>query len=381
MDFTAIQQVIEARTPERSAQTLRSAVWWTLVAIAGFLIVDSAIFRSGWYSKYLSPDSTTGEVEYHLLWLNRMPPAKTPSIVVVGDSRIAEGFSSRVANGATGGGINFVNLGMPGATPRVWYYTLRDADPARNRFSVIAIMLDQYSDQDAGEEGQNRTPDMNYLAQRLRLSDCWDFAQSWDDAALRKTALTGCLFPGTRLRSDVADFLSNIRLRLRRASDWRNNGARYQSDYTGIPMDLTGLWVDWPTRTIHFPAGLTNQQTETIRTAVLPHPEPQTGALTRYRQRWLGGITDLYRNSSTRIVFFEIPRAPVPVPDAKEPARFVNSVVARPQVSVLPENAFRELEHPEVFADGYHLNQKGRVVFSALLAHTLQAEAAPAQRR
>jgi hypothetical protein len=175
----------------------------------------------------------------------------------------------------------------------------------------------------------------------------------------------------------VKDFLSNIHKRIVRARDWRNNGARYIADYPGRAIYLTGLSADWTTRTIHFPPGLTGTQKKLIESTVMPETnDPQTGELTRYRTRWLGGIVDLYRNSSTRIIFFEIPRAPLRVPDAPGPARFVNAIAARPHISVLPEDSFRDLEDPATFADGLHMNEKGRPIFSARVGRILQARQA-----
>lgn len=359
------------RTASYPQRSLRYAVWWSLAAVFSFLALDAAIFRSGWYSNFLEPNSTTGQVEYHLMWLRRAAPAKVPEVLVIGDSRIAEGFSARTAAAAVHDALHFTNFGMPGSSPRVWYYVLRDADPTRHRFSRIVLALDHYSDEDWGEDIRNRREDLNYLAERLKPTDCRDFAHSFPDRTLKPAILAGCLFPATVLRPDVLAFLSNIPDRLARAGDWRNNGAGYIDGYGGKPEELTGLTVDEEKHTIHFPPDLKDWQTNTIKNTVLPDTVPQTGALTSYRKLWLGRILDLYKGTGATVVFLQIPRAPWPIPDSKVPARFLDSIAGRPGVEVLPSDTFKSLETPELFADGLHLNHKGRPMFSTILAEKL----------
>jgi hypothetical protein len=339
-----------------------------------YLGLEAAVFRSGWYNNCLEPNSTTGQVEYNLHWLRRAPQPKVPDVLVVGDSRIAEGFSTRIAQATVHDRLHFTNFGMPGSSPRVWYYALRDADPKRNRFSTIVVALDRYSDEDGLEDPRDRPTDLNYLLGRLGFSDCYGFSKSFADRTMRRGILTGCFLKGTVLRSDVRDFLADIPGRLDRAEDWRNKGAGYIAGYGGKPEELTGLTVDREKHTIHFPPDLKDWQTRTIQNTVFPDPAPQNGALTRYRTQWLGGILNLYKDSATRIVFIQIPRAPWPGTDASAPARFVKSVEGNPRLTVLPAGTFEDLERPEIFADGLHLNHAGRELFSARLAEKLAGQ-------
>jgi len=347
---------------------LRGAVAGTLIGLLAFAAAEGFLFRSGWYSKYLEPNSTTGTVEYNMFWLRRALPPKVPDVLVVGDSRIAEGFSANTATAAAGGKVHFTNLGMPGTSPRVWYYALRDLDRDHNRFSAIAIAFDRYSDFNGAQVVANQVADLNYLAGRLRLTDCWDFSRSFTRKDLQRKMLTGCLIRGLTLRDDVLAFLSDIPGRLARTKDWRNNGASYVAGYGGKPEELTGLTFDAATKNIHFPPGLKSWQTETVTSTLMQDVWPQTGEITAYRTKWLGRILDLYKNSPTRIVFFQLPNSPLPIPEPPEPARFIESVKLRPRLTILPRDTFRDLERPEWFADGLHLNHAGRQVFSEKLA-------------
>jgi hypothetical protein len=344
------------------------AVAGTLIGLILFACVEAAIFRSGWYSKYLEPYSMAGQVEYNLFWLQRARRPKVPDIAIVGDSRMAEGFSARAANEAAGGAVHFTHLGISGTMPRVWYYLLRDADKNRNRFAAIVIPFDHYSDFDPPEEFQNRENDFAFLSARLNLSDCWGFSQTFLQSDLRHRTFTECLIRGLAMRPDVQAFLANIPDRLKRAKDWRNQGAIYINDYAGKPEDLKGLTFNPSTKTVHFPPGARAGQIDTARATLMPALGPQTGAVTAYRRQWIGGILDLYKNSSTQIIFIRIPNAPLPITESTEPERFIDSVRSRPRLTVLPAGMFVDLERPELFADGLHLNHEGRLLFSGELA-------------
>ena len=69
-----------------------------------------------------------------------------------------------------------------------------------------------------------------------------------------------------------------------------------------------------------------------------------------------------------------MPRGPLPFPDATEPARFVNQAVTQRGVSALPADLFHDLERPDLFADGLHLNVTGRNLFSTRLGQRIAAE-------
>ncbi len=162
---------------------------------------------------------------------------------MLGDSRIAEGFSSRDADSVAGNKVHFWNFGMGGTSPRIWYYVLRDADPTRRRFRAIAIALDHYSDEDEFDSRPNRLIDLNFIIGRLRLTDCPDFAASMVSPEFKAKALAGCLFKGIPLRSDAQEFLLNVSDRIKRSKEWRNQGLFYINDYQGRDRES-----EWPVR-------------------------------------------------------------------------------------------------------------------------------------
>jgi hypothetical protein len=358
----------KARTRDQKVFFRSPALLWTVASLLLFLTIESLVFRVGWYSKYMEPDSSAGSVETYLHWLKRFPHGNAPEVMVMGDSRIAEGLSARQAGAAVGNRIRFWNFGIGGTSPRVWYYMLRDADPTRSRFAAIVLPLDEYSDEDSWDSPEDRLIDLNFVIGRLRVTDCADFASSMKSSEFKARALSGCLFKGITLRRDAQEFLQHVPDRIKRTKDFRINGLSYLDDYGGSNDDLRGLSADFVHRTIHFPPGLSTQRHTSIQDMVMRVPAPQTGEKTRYRELWLGRILDLYEDSPTRIIFLELPRAPVPRPESQQPARFLRSALGRPHVSALPSGMFRDLERPEVFFDGLHLNKTGRTLFSERLA-------------
>jgi hypothetical protein len=362
----------KARVPDQRVFFRSPALVWTVASLLLFLTAESLVFRLGWYNKYLEPDSSGGQVEGYLYWLKRFPHAKQPEVLVMGDSRIAEGFSARGAGAATGKQIRFWNFGIGGTTPRIWYYVLRDADPTRRRFAAIVLPIDEYADEDKWDSAQDRLIDLNYVIGRLRVTDCEDFASSMKSADFKAKALSGCLLKGIAIRRDAQEFLVNIKDRIKRTRDFRINGLFYVDDYKGRDEDLHGLSADFVHRTIHYPPGLSPLRHTTVEAMVMSPLAPQGGELTRYRKLWLGRILDLYKDSPTKIIFLELPRAPVPKPESPLPARFLQWAKSRPNVSALPSATFRDLERPDVFFDGLHLNKIGRGLFTEKLATQVQ---------
>ena len=358
-----------SQDPEQRRQPkLRDAVLWTALSIFAYFLIDAVLFRSGWYLQFLEPNSTTGQVELRLYSLLNRTHSVCPEVLVIGDSRIAQGFSAPKADAAVQNRIHFDNAGIGGTTPRSWYYMIRDIDPTARRFAAVVLPLDDYSDKDGVEDLSGRAEDLNYVIGRLRITDCLPFANSINIPNLRLQIFTGCIFKGIPLRQDLKDLAVHYDSRIRSAKAWRLYGAKWADGYGGNPVSVSGITADWANRRLNFPPGLNDFQKMSIQATVMPPDVPQTGALTHYRNQWFGRILGLYKDSSTRVVFVEIPRTPISRPDSVAPARFLASVRSRARVFILPSNTFRDLEKPELFADGLHLNSDGQPLFSKRLA-------------
>ncbi len=319
---------------------LRNLAPW-LAGFCTLFALDAALFRTPYYRRILEPDSYAGQMERVLR------AAGNQSIAVLGDSRIAEGFSPRVADQRQPA-FRFLNAAVPGTTPRCWYYLLRDLDPKPGRFKKIVLPVDAYEDEDGGWEWADRTLDLNFLAARLRLTDTLTVTASFHAADTRWNALLACLLKGLLLREDLQAFLAHPGLRLDKAALYRASGAEWAYNYDGNAKDLTGA---------------------VLRDPSPRQPSPQTGLYAAYRREWFGRIVSRYKKSGTSILFLRLPRGPV-APSVSR-ARPGSSIRGFAGVTVLPENLFEFLEAPEYFFDELHLNARGRRLFSTQLADVL----------
>ena len=110
------------------------------------MLVDLSLFRSGLYYRWAEPDSTAGSVVRAQMTIRHDYEPDRRNVLVLGNSRIGEGFSALLADAASGNDdLHFINGSIAGTTPRVWYYLLRAIDPDANRFSAIALMVDSTS--------------------------------------------------------------------------------------------------------------------------------------------------------------------------------------------------------------------------------------------
>ena len=101
------------------------------------LALQALVYRSGLYYRVADPKSNTGAVVNALLILEQhyQPGART--VLVLGDFRIVEGFSGPLAQGD--GRLRFIALGVPGSSPRTWYYLLREI--VRRGYAFEGVVL------------------------------------------------------------------------------------------------------------------------------------------------------------------------------------------------------------------------------------------------
>ena len=98
---------------------------------------ESLLYRSGAYFAIAEPDSNAGAVVNALLVLDRHFRPGVRTVLVLGDSRVAEGFSGPLAR--AGSEVDFISLSIPGSTPRTWYYLLREINRRGYRYEAVLI--------------------------------------------------------------------------------------------------------------------------------------------------------------------------------------------------------------------------------------------------
>jgi hypothetical protein len=354
------------RAPDRRAlgKILRMAV---ASAFALFLL-DAAMFRTGFYVRYLEPESYAGNFEATLTAGLEKQFKRPHHVLVLGDSQIAEGFSSKVADEAgAAAGWEFFNAAVGGAAMRCWYYMVRDLDPDRTRFDVIVLPLRGYSDVADAENRADRD-DPRWVIGRLRLSDIAEFSSSFTTPLARLQAIRETLFQGLVYRRDLREFLRDPATRIGHVNDCRAACADSFYGYEGRAENLNGVWMDWPTNTLHFP----DRVSPAVRAEMKLHTNYRqwsVGFERAYRKLWLGRIIELYRGTPAKIVIISLPYRPFPIPYSwkGDSDSFTSQASKNSQVAILDEQLFEDLERPEFFFDVFHLNRTGRVLFTKRL--------------
>lgn len=337
-----------------------------LGAVALFFALDSAAFRTGWYASILELNSTAGFLQSSLWVEQHRTPSGASEVLALGDSRIP--LKPHVADDA-GTRLRFFTIAVPGTTPRCWYYMLREADPAARRYAAIVIPFDTYDDR-WWEDPRGREMDIRYLAPLVSFGDLFEFAFSYPEWRERGTAAATVLFKGMVYREDFQDFLVRHRWRLLVARDLKSRPSGWRYDAPWDSESLAGIAVDWMAGTVSLPDHLSTEKAKAVREVLLQAPPPVNPAFAEYRRKWFGKILARYRGSPTRIVFVRLARGPVVRPGlATDPTSSIREFGARPEVAIVDEHRFDELERPELFGDALHMNQSGAEEFSRMLAH------------
>ncbi len=349
-----------------------SALVFVMIALP--LILDQLVFR-GVYLSFLEPKSTAGMtlLARSIQSANYAPGKK--NILILGDSRITEGFSARIANEiGTPEGFNFVGLGLPGTTPRVWYYVLRDLVSQRNHYHAIFLMANTLRDDASYEDLANRSLDTAYVAPLLNWGDIFSYPQSFSDPKEALKVNIAVAFPSASLKSDVIGFIKAPVKRVTKASQWRTEYPIWIAAYSGrtekVPEVETPFTVD---RVL---ARLNGTNRSNLDAYFRLHrdgkPQPTERAFA-YRSKWYGQIAQQYEPTAVTVGVFLIPRGPYHAA-LNKPAEAEGSlkILERKRMISLVDTAVSlPLEKPEFFFDHLHMNATGRAEFSRNLANAI----------
>jgi hypothetical protein len=335
--------------------------------IVAFICVDGAIFHSGLYVSILAPSSYAGRVAKITQAEKERVPSGLKEVLILGDSRIAEGFSTTLANElGSPAGLKFVSLAEPAASANTWYYMVREADPSARRYSAIIIPYG------IGYEPNSADPlRISMTAPLLRYGDCFHFASGFQRWSGRFRAFIACILRGSAYQDDVVDLLSRPLTRIRsvQQADKMHSGLEYK----GRDYDLVGTSYDASTGQVTFAPKLTEAQRLAFRKSLIQPSQSDTGYSLKLQRDWIPRIMNRYSHSPTAIVLMPVPRGPF-----LELAGFSRgyesvlpvSLIQRATFS-LPEHTFDFLEKPEYYFDAFHLNAKGRQRFTQALVSEL----------
>jgi hypothetical protein len=286
---------------------------------------------------------------------------------VLGDSRIAEGFSTALANElGSPSGLKFVSLAEPAASANTWYYMVREVDPTERRYLAIIVPYG------IGYEPNSADPlRISMTAPLLRYGDCFHFASGFQRWSGRFRAFVACILRGSAYQDDVVDLLSNPMARIRniQQADKIHSG----SEYKGRDYDLVGTSYDASTGQVTFAPKLTEPQRLAFRKSLIQPSPSDTEYSLKLQRDWIPRIMNRYSHSSTAIVLIPLPRGPILQLGGFSrgyESVLPNSVIQKANFS-LPGHTFDFLEKPEYYFDAFHLNAKGRQKFTETLVSEL----------
>ena len=346
-----------------------------LLGVAAFVCLDGVIFHTGLYVSILAPDSYAGRLAVITRAEKQRPPSGLKEVLVLGDSRMAEGFSAAVADElGSAAGFKFVTLAEPASTANTWYYMLREVDPTAQRYWAIVVPYGIGYEPTSAESLR-----ISMAAPLLHYADWFTFASAFQQWSGRFKAVTACILRGSAYQSDVADFLERPIARIE--SVQRESAVVHaRAVYKGRDYDMVGTSYDATTGQMTFPPRLTEAQREAIRKSLLQPSQSEMQYSLRLQRDWIPRILDRYSKSGTAIVLTPVPRGPF----AELPAFSVAQRAPFPEVTrqrtvfSLPEQTFDFLEKPDYYFDAFHLNAKGRQRFTERLVNDLVARLAAA---
>ncbi len=339
-----------------------------LIGLAAFICVDGVVFHTRVYTSVLAPDSYAGRMAAITRAERDRVSSGLKEVLVLGDSRMAEGFSPAVADKLSSlDGFKFVNLTEPASAVNIWDYMLREVDPTKRRYWAIVVPYG------IGFEPSSADPlRISMAAPLLRYGDCFNFASAFQRWSGRFRAFTACILRGSAFQSDVVDFLEHPIARIRRV---QREPKRLQARdvYKGRDYDIVGTSYDPKTGQVSFPPRLSEAQRDAIRDSLVKPSQSETQDFLRMQRDGIQRILNRYSASSTEIVLTPVPRGPfagLPGASMTFHAAFPTITTQRAVFS-LPEQTFDFLEKPEYYFDGYHLNSKGRQRFTETLVTEL----------
>jgi hypothetical protein len=347
-----------------------------LLGAAALVCLDGGIFHTKLYVSILAPDSYAGRLAVLTRTEKERPPSGLKEVLVLGDSRMAEGFSAPMADEiGSSAGFKFVSLAEPAASVNTWYYMLREVDPTTRRYWAIVVPYG------IGYEPSTADPlRISMTAPLLRYADCFNFASGFQRWSGRFRAFTTCILRGSAYQSDVADFLEHPIERIRSLHE-EPQRLHSRTVYQGRDYDLVGTSYDAKTGQVLFAPKLTETQRQAVRKSLIQPSESDMEYSLKLQRAWIPRILNRYSNSSTAIVLTPVPRGPfVELPGFSKPSRSVlPGGKTRKTTYSLPGQAFDFLEKPEYYFDAFHLNAKGRQRFTEALVAALVGQLGSAE--
>lgn len=354
---------------------LKAPALLAFAILLAWFVFEALLYRSGAYFRMAEPDSNTGAVVKALMSVEQQYRPGVHNILAFGDSRVAEGFSSPHA-AAGDASFNFINVAVPGSTPRTWYYLLREIDRRGYRFDAVVVGT-LYRDTGTGLRA-NWSLDPAHASALLSLADAIAYPATFESAQMRERARHAVLFPALAMRQDTLALLQAPRERRDKIRDGRPGFLASVRNYPGRTETMPVLRfaadghsvVDWGQATAE-----QRGKIEAHLSELTPRPEAVIAPNDAFLGRWLGAMAQLAHDRDALFVVYPLPRGPYRDALGEEPPlpSSLQALQRAPGVTVLPPDQFARLEAPDYFFDALHANRAGREYTSDSIGSAVRA--------
>ena len=337
-------------------------------AALSFLIIEAGLFGSGIFLRISEPASYCGQIVAVLRNARNFhkETEDVKRVLVLGDSRMGEGFSAKICDELGQGGTRWFNASVPGSTPRVWSYLLEELISQGNSFDLVVLPLQSLQARTPERFMADRELDGQFMPPLLPFSRVFEFSMTFDREPLRRKMLLRGFLRSFALRKDVWGFLLHP---IRRMKDVSRAREAYKSHYhyQGRPEDLSGRVSISGGEAVFTPEMSAAEKSQFELLPVGPTEEIRRKEAA-YQRKWIGGIERSCQESGAKLMVFLAPRGPLgEVYQSEKDIDAHSQLGLSAETVTLPGDAFSSLEKPEYFFDHLHMNGRGRQRFSLLL--------------
>lgn len=351
----------------------KSPVWLVLLTLATFAFLDNAIFRSGLYERVESNKTVPGAFSAMVRYRVNSSASGKREVLVLGHSKIEAAFSAKQFDAENpDSNVKFVYGTSGGTTEKMWYFMLAHVDPHHDRFASIIIPQDQYRTPPLLTDAENLYDVAQVVAPLLTPREWQLLIDSYTNPVVKRQVMLGAAVSSHFYAVDIQDLLLHPVARYENLDWMRANVTTYLYDFKGFDGSMEGVALDPATKKLawappHLDAFRRQEAESLFRESTPEQAKELTLRYAAFRKQWLSRIVDLYANSTTKLVFLQVPRWPFPMPlitPIADASNVRELVAAAPNVIFFDENEFVWLEQPKYFFDAFHTNLHGRRLFT-----------------
>jgi hypothetical protein len=354
----------------------RNPVFIVLLSTLAFFALDNLVFRSGLYMRVIPPVTTSTKLFSTVVAEERRTPSGKTDVLLTGNSRMEFAFSKGAfAKRFPQSPLDPIVAAVPGSDLKWWYYILKALDPHQNRYACIVLSLDDFRVEPSVQDPENWYYTAQSLVPVIGFAEMPGFIGTFTDDAVRALVWRRMIFSsrgaGMELFLPVWQRITDRVLKRGRPKVSIEDGPPQSVESLVISNDTGGV-LSYPA---HFDAFMKRESDAEFIRPSEAEAERLTNRNAIFQQTWLRRIVQLYRASTTKLMILQMPRWPFMLP-AKRPTATSPDLRAElaglPNVAVLSEGDFAELETPRYFFDLLHLNTTGRTKFTETLGMRIE---------